>query len=181
VPPVRSRPPRAAPSATFIAGAAALLVVAIGVGVAAAAGLLRPAPRPAPVAGLPRPVAGTVGRPAAVDSLRVTVVSASSDTPDDQQGGQGDRLVTVQVRCENAGTDGAIVSPFDWVVTDSSGAVYTAAPGSGSTDLPQRALPPGARTAGVVRFRVPPSSHGLVLRFNAEVGDGSVAVPLDVG
>jgi serine/threonine protein kinase len=182
----------------MVAIAAGLLVVLIGV--ALYIGSLRPGPSstartgatpppivatapppPPPRNGLPAPVTGSVGSPLRVAGLRLTVVSATANV----QGVRptpalpaGDLFYVVEVLYENTGGKPAIVSPYDWALTDHSGAVYGAVPPGLPTDLTERQLPSGGEARGLVGFEVPLSAAGLTVHFAAEQGDEAAIVPV---
>jgi hypothetical protein len=127
--------------------------------------------------GLPSPVPGTVGSDVVVAGVRLTVSPASA------QGGTlqartGYHLVAVDVIYVNNGRPPVIVSPYDWEVLDASGAVYGGEPPGLLNDLPQRQLPSGGEAHGLVAFAVANGATGLVLHYNAEVGDDGAFFPL---
>jgi MFS family permease len=171
------RAPRPAPRwAARAAPAAVAAALLLGGGVftgVALAGQARPRG-----AGPPAPERADLGQPVSVAGLRVTVLDAVLDAPvpAGSGAGRGDRLVVVQVRCEGMRTPVA-VTPYDWAVTDASGEVFGAVDELDGA-LPQRRLGPAESVRGAIGFVVPRSAAGLVLHFDAETGDGSVAVPL---
>ena len=168
------RPALAALGAVVVVGLAAGLGV-LGVG---AIGRLssRPPATPLPsAAGLSRPVQGSMGRPLTLAGARLTVVSVDTDARPPPPAG---RLVTVEVVYEDVGDGKVVVSPFDWSLTDDSGAVYQAVERGASGDLPETELSPGRRTRGVIGFVVPRQTSGLVLRYSAARGDATSAVAL---
>jgi Protein kinase domain/Domain of unknown function (DUF4352) len=192
--PARREVPRPSRRAVLVAGgagAAAVALAAAAVGVGWLATHL-PRPGPAPTApppqptppatgGLPKPVQGTIGRPMTLAGLHLTVTSVDMGPPpaaSPASAPAGARLVSVEVLYRNSGTRPAIVSPFDWALIDTSGATYAAAEPGTSRDLPQTELPPGQSVSGVIGFLVPDGPRGLVLQFDAEIGDESAVVPL---
>jgi serine/threonine-protein kinase len=193
-PPRLPRLPWLAPAARrglgAIAAAAARVPAWVLLGVVLAAGLgvlltvvviriaaLTPQAPPAP---LPAPVAAALGRPAQVGGAQVTVVSVNMNAapPPATPLAPGTRLVTVQVVYQNTGRDPAPVSPYDWVLTDSSGALYGAVAQPGAGALPERQLEPGGTVRGLIGFEVPSAARRLVLAYDAELGDESATVPL---
>jgi len=99
--------------------------------------------------GLPAPVTGSVGSPMRVAGLRLTVVRVTPGV----QGARptpalrpGDRLYVVEVLYENASGRPAVVSPYDWALTDRSGQVYGAVATGLPNDLTDRQLPSGGST-----------------------------------
>jgi hypothetical protein len=84
------------------------------------------------------------------------------------------------VQYDVRGNDSVIVSPYDWLLTDSSGSPYGAIQVTDPTGLPQLQLIPGQRLRGLVWFEVPATVQGgLVLNFNAEVGYETAMVRLN--
>jgi MFS family permease len=185
--PVAPASRRWAGGATRGALAAATAGLLLGTAVITAAALAAQG-RPAhaelalPVRGeLALPVHGELGEPVAMRGLRLTVVSAVLDAPAPASAsaglGPGDRLVIVQVRYE--ASRAAAASPYDWVLTDASGAAYGATAGGLDGALPELPLGPSESMRGAVAFAVPRSAQGLVLHFDAEAGDETAEVPLD--
>lgn len=168
---------QAAPARRWVLAAAAL-AVALAAAVFTSAALAAQA-RPGPAAG-PHTVHAQLGQPVPVAGLRLTVLSAVLDAPPPGSVfvGRGDRLVVVEVRYEAAGTPAA-ASPYDWVVTDASGGIYGPVDGGLSSGLPQLRLGPSEHIRAVVGFVVPRSARGLVLHFDAPVGDDTAQMPLD--
>jgi MFS family permease len=164
---------RGAVRAALAAAAAALLLGTAAVTAAALSAQGRPAP-----AGIQALASVEIGQPVTVGGLRVTVVDARLDAPAPAalRLDPGQRLVVVDVRYEAGAAAGA--SPYDWVVTDDSGAVSGAVVDGLDGTLPELSLAPTERVRGVVGFVVPRSARGLVLHFDAETGDGSFQVPL---
>jgi len=168
--------------AAFVALAAAL-TIGLG-GWLAALGLTAPppgrAPTPAPSAGLPAPLRGSIGRPVDVAGLRVTVLSSGSVSRQAFPAappGQA-RLLAVRVRFENTGGGQVPVSPSDFAVTDSAGRVFQGTPLGGTDDLPERQLGAGQSVVGRVGFVLAAGAGGLVLHYESEVGNQSMVVPL---
>jgi MFS family permease len=131
-------------------------------------------------ASLPRPVQGTIGVPVRVADVQVTVVAAvlgaqplATEAP-----GPDERFVTVDVTCRAGSSRPALVSPYDWVLTDASGAAYGAAQDGLNGALAERSLPPGRSTQGRLGFLVPLTAGGLVLHYQSELGYESASVPL---
>ena len=177
------------PSRRTLLIASAAAAAALGVAAMAAGALWilprlphptpNPAPAPVPPAGLPKPVEGTIGRPMTLAGLQLTVLAVDTDaqahlTPVSVPAGS--RLVSVEVQYRNVARRAAVVSPFDWAVTDSSGGSYTAVASGTASDLPQIELAPGRTVRGVIGFAVPTAARGLVVRFASELGDDSAAV-----
>jgi serine/threonine-protein kinase len=136
---------------------------------------------PPPKNGLPAPVSGSLGSPVRVSGLRLTVVSATANvqgvrpTPPLRA---GDRFYVVEVLYENTAGKPAIVSPYDWALTDQSGAVYGAVPPGLPSDLTVRQLPSGGEARGLIGFEVPPAAAGLTVHFAAEQNDEAATVPV---
>jgi hypothetical protein len=116
-----------------------------------------------------------------VSGLRLTVVSATANvqgvrpTPPLRA---GDRFYVVEVLYENTAGKPAIVSPYDWALTDQSGAVYGAVPPGLPSDLTERQLPSGGEARGLIGFEVPPAAAGLTVHFAAEQNDEAATVPV---
>ena len=130
---------------------------------------------------LPAPVAGLIGNPMRVAGMRVTVVSEAASAPGARpvpSPRPGERFFAVEVLYENASGRPSIVSPYDWVVTDSSGTVYGAVEPGLPSDLTERMLPNGGEARGLVGFVVPQSASGLSLHYASEVGDEGAVVQL---
>jgi serine/threonine-protein kinase len=188
-PPAEPEPARGLPLSSrrtlLIAGAAAAAVLGVAAVGAGAVWLLprlpHPTPTPAPTApaGLPKPVEGIITRPMVVAGMQLTVLTVDTDAEAHLTSvsvPNGFRLVSVEVQYRNVGRRAAVVSPFDWAVTDSSGLSYTAVASGTASDLPQVELAPGRTVRGVIGFAVPKAARGLVLRFASELGDDSAAV-----
>jgi hypothetical protein len=140
-----------------------------------------PGPIPAPAPSLPPPLQGSMGAQVRVAGYGVTVLTANLNAgralPSDPRAVR-DRLVTVRVRYENLGRGAAIVSPYDWVLVDSTGSIYSAADARRASDLRERQLARGDVIEGTIEFDVTRGARGLNLYFDSETGDGAVAVPL---
>jgi len=150
-----------APVAVVLLGAGALL----GLSAAAAA---------PPAAGMPPPVHAALGDQMTVGGVRLAVLGVERGAaPPGLSLGPGDEFVTVTVDYRPR-TGATLVSPYDWVVTDASGAAYGAIP----VGLREVELPRDAGVRGSVGFVVPLSAPGLVLHYDAELGDGAAEVPL---
>ena len=174
-----SRPPLPVPSGRSIAAAT---VVALSAG--ALFGVTWAVQRlPSPAAAhaapaLPRPVRGVPGTAMQVGSLRLTVLPASpgAPPPPSLSLGPGERFLVIGVEYDNEGRTPAIVSPYDWTLTDAAGVTYGAVDVAGA--LPQRELPPRQTARGRVGFVVPAAARGLVATFSAEPTGDSARVPL---
>ncbi|TMC06443.1 MAG: DUF4352 domain-containing protein [Chloroflexi bacterium] len=131
----------------------------------------------APIGGLPAPVGGSVGQPVRVAGLRLTVVHV---TPNAQgvQTAAGSRFYLVEVLYENTSGRTALVSPFDWALTDQAGQVYDEARPGLSNDLSERQLKAGAEARGVIGFNVMPNATGLVLHFASQQDDEAATIPI---
>jgi MFS family permease len=192
IPAVRHLPAKSASSlrltsARGVAVAGTAVVLGAGVLLFSAGDLLGALPAGLGVAGarvppasVSRPVRGTIGAPVRVADLQVTVVAVvlgaqpvAADSP-----GPDERFVTVDVSCRAGSSRPALVSPYDWVLTDEEGAEYGAAQDGLDGALPERSLPPGLSTQGRLGFLVPLAAGGLVLHYQSELGYESVAVPL---
>ncbi len=174
------RPRLRLPDVRVLAAVAAVLVGVGGLAVVARS-LQPPAAPAAPVAVVspPPPAHGAVGKPVQVAGLRLTVlgVDAGATPPRSLKVPAGSGFVAVRVRYQ--GGDGtAIVSPYDWALTDASGAVHGAVVQDLGGALPERELRSGETVAGIIGFVVPPAAQGLVLTFAAELGDQSAQIPL---
>ncbi|HSR21998.1 MAG TPA: DUF4352 domain-containing protein, partial [Candidatus Eisenbacteria bacterium] len=125
-------------------------------------------------------VRGDVGAPIPVAGLLLTVqvVDLGGVPPAALRLPPSDRFVTVGVQCEGDGSGPAVVSPYDWVLTDASGAVYGPVVDGLSGSLQERQLAPTDIARGRIGFVVPRSAQGLVLNYDAEQGDASAQVPL---
>jgi hypothetical protein len=192
--PARREVPRPSRRAVLVAGgagAAAVALAAAAVGVGWLATHL-PRPGPAPTApppqptppatsGLPKPVQGTVGRPATLGGLQLTVSAVDANAPASAASTQlpaGSRLVSVEVLYRNVGRQAAPVSPFDWALIDAAGTIYTAVQRGMPGDLAEAELDPGRTARGGLGFVVPQQAQGLVLQFDAEVGDAAAVFPV---
>jgi len=167
--PARHRRPTsrvAAPAAIVLVGAVLLTLVA------------QP-PAPGPVE-LPPPVVGVLGEPVAAGGMRLTVLSVELDAqpPERLRLDPADRFVLVQLRSVAGASGPAIASPYDWTLTDDSGAAYPAVLDGVDGALPEGRLAPSGSAQGRLGFVVPRSAAGLVLHFDAEVGDDAAQVPL---
>jgi tRNA A-37 threonylcarbamoyl transferase component Bud32 len=158
------------------------VVLAAGLGVLLTVVVIRiasltPQPQPAP---LPTPVAAAVGRQVQVGGAQVMVISVNTNAapPPATPLAPGSRLVTVQVVFQNTGRGPEAVSPYDWLLSDSSGALYGAVAQPGAGALPERQLEPGGTVRGLIGFEVPSAARRLVLAYDAELGDESATVPL---
>jgi serine/threonine protein kinase, bacterial len=196
-PPPSPEPPRELPRpsrrAVLVAGGAgaavaALAATAVGVGWLATH-LPRPGPTPTappalptppPQGGLPRPVQGTVGRPATLAGLQLTVSAVDTNAPASAsvQVPPGSRLVSVEVLYRNVGRQAAAVSPFDWALVDGAGTIYTPVQPGTPGDLAEAELAPGRTARGVFGFVVPQQAQSLLLQFDAEVGDAAAVFPV---
>jgi hypothetical protein len=148
--------------------------------VATTAPVLPTAPPPRS-GGLPAPVPGSLGSTVRVAGLRLTVVSAASGVVGARPSPAprpGARFYVVEVLYENASGRPAIVSPYDWTLTDQTGAVYGAVEPGLPNDLTDRLLPSGGEARGLIGFEVPPSAAGLTVHFEAELGDEGAVVPI---
>jgi hypothetical protein len=141
-------------------------------------------PRPAAVASraLPAPVRGAVGSPMRLAGLRLTVLGVDPGAlpPPSARMDTGDRFVTVRLQYQADGGGPAIVSPYDWVVSDASGATYAPVTNGVDGALPDRELARNQGVRGQVGFVVPRTAQGLVLHFGAERGDESAQVALAI-
>lgn len=141
-----------------------------------------PPPTEAPPGrGLPAPVTGSLGSPLRVAGLRLTVVSAAANVPGVRPSPApkaGDRFYVVEVLYENSSGRPAIVSPYDWALTDQAGAVFGAVSPGLPSDLTERQLPSGGEARGLIGFDVPPSASGLALHFAAEQTDDIAVIPV---
>jgi hypothetical protein len=157
---------------------AALVVLVAGGGTATWAGLARLASR-GRVEGAPRelpaPVPGAAGEPFAVGGTRLVVRAPAPDPAGAPSPSPGVRRIAVEVEYLNAGSGPVPVSPYDWVLTDDQGTPHQVA----NASLPERELPAGADLRGVLSFEVPEDASGLVLHFDAPIGDATASVPLD--
>jgi hypothetical protein len=164
--------------------AAAGLLVLAGVGLAASLGawfVVASQPRPAALSpalasrAFPAPVRGSLRQPVALSGVQLTVEGVTT-------GGRGAappagyRLLTVDVRYRDTGGGTVIVSPYDWVLTDSAGHTY--GPTSRAGELPQRELRAGGEVSGPIAFVVPDDSRGLVLTYHSELGFEAASVTL---
>jgi serine/threonine protein kinase, bacterial len=190
-PPAPARSPRIRRPALVALGALVVVVLAAGLGVLGVGAIGRLTARPPaatppaaapPIAAvapastdLPRPVQGSIGRPMTVSGARLTVVSVDTDARPPPPAG---RLVAIEVAYEDVGDGTVSVSPFDWSVTDDSGAVYQALERGASGDLPQVQLTPRRTARGVIAFVVPRQAGGIVLHYSAERGDATATVGL---
>jgi hypothetical protein len=166
------------PAVRALAVAAAVLVGAGGLLVTVRA--LQPPPSPTAVlGGLPAPARGAVGSPVQVAGLRLTVlgIDVAANPPSSLRVPAGSRFVAVRVRYQG-GARPATMSPYDWVLTDASGGVHGAVVEGLGGALPERQLRSGEVVEGEIGFVLPRGAQGLVLAFDAELGDGSVQVPL---
>ena len=129
---------------------------------------------------LPPPVLGVLGEPVAVGGMRLTVLSVELDAqpPERLRLDPADRFVLVQLRYVAGAGGPAIASPYDWTLTDDSGAAYPAVLDGVDGALPEGRLAASGRAQGRLGFVVPRSTAGLVLHFDAEVGDDVALVPL---
>jgi hypothetical protein len=164
------------------AAAAVLLLTALAAGVAVHATQPTPPPPPAPTANvLPPTVQSSVGTPFVVTGMRVTVLTAGVAAPPAAPPvPAGDRLRVVSVRYSGGGGSG-IVSPYEWTVTDASGAAYQAVVDGIGGALGETDLGAGRTIEGQVGFVVPQAAQSLVLSFAAEQGDQIVEVPISPG
>jgi serine/threonine protein kinase len=144
-------------------------------------GTAPPATASPPGRGLPAPVTGSLGSPLRVAGLRLTVVSAASNVQGVRPSPApkaGDRFYVVEVLYENSSGKPAIVSPYDWALTDQTGAVFAAVPPGLPSDLTERQLPSGGEARGLIGFDVPQSSSGLALHYAAEQTDDVAVIPV---
>ncbi|HXM55171.1 MAG TPA: MFS transporter [Candidatus Dormibacteraeota bacterium] len=130
--------------------------------------------------GLPAPVVGVLGEPVTVAGLRLTVLSVELDAqpPAGFQLDDGERYVLVQVLYQPGDGGVGITSPYDWSLTDASGASYGAYQYGIGGALPEGRLGANQSARGLLAFIVPRTARGLVLQYDAEVGDGSARIPL---
>jgi serine/threonine-protein kinase len=184
------RRPRRLPGLRVVAAAAAAL---LGVGIVltvvhAAQGGSTPGPAPTLAPGptataetlLPDPVSGAVGSAVQVAGLRLSVLSVDTSAPATRSLPlpAGTRLVTIRVQYSGA-QEVAPISPYDWVLTDRDGAMYTVVVDGLSGALPERSIGPDQTVRGQIGFIVPRTAPGLVLHFDAQFGDSSAQIPLD--
>jgi serine/threonine protein kinase len=175
-----SLPDRRSVLMVLAVAAAGALQVALAVFLAAgvlqvALAALHPPPPPRSQV-LPAPVSGTVGSPVTLAGVQVTILAVDGNAQPRQPAPADSRLVSIQVSYRVTGRGPAIVSPYDWVLTDASGATYSAVEQGAAGDLPQSELPPGQEVRGAVAFVVPRQAQGLVVHFDPEVGNESAAI-----
>jgi hypothetical protein len=172
--PAAPRRRRRGPTARVVAPAAVLLFGTVILT------LVAPPPTAEGRDSLPAPVAGALGRPVAVGGLRLTVLGAALDAqpPASVRLRPGDRFVLVQVAYQADGRGGTIASPYDWALTDASGAAYAVAQDGIDGALPEAELGPAGTARGRLGFVVRRAARGLVLQFDSELGDDAARFPL---
>jgi hypothetical protein len=141
-----------------------------------------PAADPVPTK-LPLPTAGRLQTPVLVGGYRITVTALDlvGEAPPSDPNASSDRTVEIDVRYRNVSQRPLIISPFDWVVLDQGGSIYSAADEdkSGVGGLPEELLPPNSAVEGLVRFYVNARARRLKLVFDSEVGDGIAVFTLN--
>jgi hypothetical protein len=128
-------------------------------------------------AALPTPVRGVVGSTMRVAGVQVKVVSVTSGGQSSPPIDADDRFLLVSVRYQ-AGGGGTFTSPYDWAITDGGDRVYTPVVDGVKSPLAERGLAAHQARSGQIGFVVPRSARGLVLHFDAPVGDDGAQVAL---
>jgi serine/threonine-protein kinase len=175
--------PTSLPVVAVIAGVAAVVLGAVAV--VAIVRMAQPGPPrpPAPVPsspGLPNPIRGAVGTPMRVGGSRLTVIDFNAQAtppPSTVVRPDAEHFVLVDVRYQ-AGAGAVVASPYDWVLSDDQSHVYVATVDGLSGRLPERTLSANQSVRGSLGFVVPKSAKGLVLHYDAEIGDQAAQVPL---
>jgi len=181
-PPARRWTPPPLPDLRVVAVvAAAALGVTLVVAIVRA---VQPAPVPPPPAvtqtSLPAPVRGVMGTPMELAGSRVTVVAYDprAAPPAGARVNATQRFVVVNVQYQAGSGGGVLATPYDWVLSDDQGTTYPATVEGLSCALPERTLRANETVRGRLAFVVPRTATGLVLQYDAQLGDQAARVPL---
>jgi Domain of unknown function (DUF4352) len=135
------------------------------------------APPPFQVKAAPKNLSGRVGDTLALNTARVTLVSADLDarSTDFVQPRPGNRFVVVEVAIENTGRD--LLSTYvDWRLTDASGYSWPRSVAVRSPSFLGGELPPAAVSRGFLTYEVTRTASALTV--TVRIDDDSAAFAL---